>query len=199
MSAAATRLAEADRATRSAPSSASHQGRGVKVWDPFVRVFHWSLVTLFALAFLTSELSETAHIWIGYAILVLVGVRIAWGFVGTRHARFGDFVYRPAEVVAYVRDALTFRAKRYLGHNPAGGGMVVALILALLAVSGTGIMMTMDRFWGVKWIEEVHEAAAFATLALVGLHVAGVLFSSLAHRENLVRSMLTGRKRALDP
>ncbi len=194
MTTAVTSSAGAGRAMRSATVASAT----VKVWDPFVRVFHWSLVALFGLAFLTSELSETAHIWIGYAILALVGLRIVWGFIGTRHARFSDFVVRPSAVLAYVSDALHLRARRYLGHNPAGGAMVVALVVALLAVSGTGIMMTMDRFWGVKWIEEVHEAAAFSTLALVGLHVAGVIFSSLEHRESLVRAMLTGRKRAPD-
>ena len=198
MSGAATSPDEAGRAMRPATAASPDTGATVKVWDPFVRVFHWSLVVLFGLAFLTSEVSEKAHIWIGYAILALVGLRIVWGFIGSRHARFGDFVYRPSAVLAYLRDAVHLRAKRYLGHNPAGGAMVLALIAALLAVSGTGILMTLDRFWGVKWIEEVHEAAAFATLALVGLHVAGVLFSSLEHRENLVRSMLTGRKRAPD-
>lgn len=196
MSGATMSSDEAGRAMRPATAAGADAGATVKVWDPFVRVFHWSLVVLFGLAFLTSEVSEKAHIWIGYAILALVGLRIVWGFIGSRHARFSDFVYRPSTVLAYVRDAVRLRARRHLGHNPAGGAMVVALIAALLAVSGTGIMMTLDRFWGVKWIEEVHEAAAFATLALVGLHVAGVIFSSLEHRENLVRSMLTGRKRS---
>lgn len=186
---------EAGRAMRPAEVAAPAAASTVKVWDPFVRTFHWSLVALFAVAFVTSETSETLHFAAGYGVLALVLLRLAWGLIGTRHARFSDFVYRPALVIGYVRDAARFRAKRYLGHNPAGGAMVVALLVALLTVSGTGVMMTMDRFWGQKWIEVVHEGSADATLALVALHILGVIYSSLEHRENLVRSMITGRKR----
>lgn len=187
---------EAGRVTRSAEMPAPQAGATVKVWDLFVRIFHWSLVALFATAFVTSETSETLHIAAGYGVLILILLRALWGLVGSRHARFSDFVYRPAVVVSYLHDAARFRAKRYLGHNPAGGAMVIALLLALFTVSGTGVMMTMDRFWGQKWIEVIHDGSAFATLALVGLHVIGVIFSSIEHRENLVRSMFTGRKRA---
>lgn len=187
---------EADRVMRSAgidtPASASET---VKVWDVLVRIFHWSLVALFATAFITGEHSETIHIRAGYGVLALVGVRILWGFVGTRHARFTDFVYRPATVLGYMRDAALFRARRYLGHNPAGGAMVLALLASLVVTGASGVTMTLDSFWGQKWIEEIHEAAAHATLILIGLHVAGVVFSSLSHGENLVRSMITGRKR----
>lgn len=191
----APRAIEADRVARSAEIHAPSGDGTVQVWDPFVRVFHWSLVALFAAAFLTSEHSETVHIYAGYGVLGLVALRLVWGLIGTRHARFRDFVHRPSVVLAYMRDAARFRAKRYLGHNPAGGAMVVALLLALLATGATGHMMTLDRFWGQKWIEEVHEVAAHGTLALIALHIAGVVFSCIEHRENLVRSMVTGRKR----
>lgn len=167
----------------------------VRVWDPFVRVFHWTLVALFAAAFLTGDHFENAHIAIGYAILGLLAARVIWGFVGPRHARFSDFVRKPADVVAYLRDALAFRAKRYLGHNPAGGIMIIALLAALLGTGATGFMMTTDAFWDSKWVEEVHEALANATLGLVALHVIGVLFASFEHRENLIKAMFTGRKR----
>jgi cytochrome b len=87
------------------------------------------------------------------------------------------------------------RAKRYVGHNPAGGAMVLALLLMLLTICGSGVVMTMDRFWGVKWIETVHETATYATLGLIALHVAGVILASVEHKENLIKSMFTGRKR----
>jgi cytochrome b len=97
----------------------------------------------------------------------------------------------------YLRDALRFRAPRHLGHNPAGGAMIVALLTALAGTAATGFMMTTDAWWGAQWVEDLHEALANATLVLVGLHVVGVLFASIAHGENLVRAMITGRKRAL--
>jgi cytochrome b len=168
----------------------------VKVWDPLVRVFHWSLAALFAAAFATGDKVEWLHVRIGYAILVLVALRLVWGFVGPRHARFASFVRGPRAVLAYLRDMMTLRAPRYLGHNPAGGAMIVAL-LALLSVTGlTGYLMTTDLFWGSKALEEVHEAFANVTIAAVILHVLGVLVASFEHRENLVWAMFTGRKRA---
>lgn len=170
----------------------------VKVWDPFVRVFHWSLVALFIAAYATGEKWESAHIAIGYAIAGLLALRIIWGLVGSRHARFTDFVRGPRAVAAYLRDVVQLKAPRYLGHNPAGGAMIVALSLSLGFTCLTGYMMTMKAFWGAKWIEEVHEVFAHGTVGLIALHVLGVLASSLLHGENLVRSMFTGHKRALD-
>lgn len=170
----------------------------VRVWDPFVRVFHWSLVALFIAAYATGDESERAHVLIGYAVAALVGLRIVWGFIGSKHARFSDFVKPPAAVLTYVRDALSFKARRYLGHNPAGGVMILALLAALAGTCVTGYMMTTKAWWGSHALEEVHEAFANGMLVLIGLHVAGVLFASLEHGENLVRAMITGRKRAAD-
>lgn len=168
----------------------------VKVWDPFVRVFHWSLVALFAVAFLTGDDVEWLHLAAGYAIAGLVALRIVWGFIGPRHARFASFVRGPRAVLAYLRDAMRLRAARHLGHNPAGGAMVVALLVLIAGTAVTGHMMTTDAYWGAKWVEEVHEAFANALLGLVAVHVIGVLFASLEHRENLIKAMFTGRKRA---
>ena len=168
----------------------------VKVWDPLVRVFHWSLVVLFAAAFATGEHLERVHILVGYGVLGLIAFRIVWGLVGTRHARFSDFVCGPGAVMAYLRDMIAGHAKRYLGHNPAGAVMIVALLMMLTATGVSGYMLTTPTYWHVKWVEALHEVTANATLGLVGLHVAGVLMSSLMHRENLVLAMITGRKRA---
>jgi cytochrome b len=168
----------------------------MKVWDPFVRTFHWSLVALFAIAFVTQDSYELVHQSAGYAILALVALRIFWGFIGSEHARFRDFVYSPREVARFLFDSMTFRAKRYIGHNPAGGVMVIALLLMLLVVCVTGVMLIMDAFWGQKWVEEAHKCAVAIMLGLIGLHLVGILVASIEHGENLVRSMLTGRKRA---
>jgi cytochrome b len=168
----------------------------VKVWDPFVRVFHWSLVALFVIAYLTGDEIEKVHIAAGYAIAGLLALRIVWGFVGSRHARFRDFVRSPRAALHYMRDMLRLRARRYVGHNPAGGLMVVALIVMLAGTCVTGYLMTTDAYWGSEAMEEVHGALANATVALVALHVLGVLVASFEHRENLVKAMVTGRKRA---
>lgn len=150
----------------------------VKVWDPFVRSFHWSLVGLFALAYVTGDEVENVHIAAGYAIAALLTLRIIWGFIGPDYARLGNFVRSPRVVLAYMRDAALLRAPRYLGHNPAGGAMIVALIVTLIATCVTGYMMTTDAFWGSKWVEEVHEALANVTVGLITLHVIGVLVTS---------------------
>ncbi len=168
----------------------------VKVWDPFVRVFHWSLVALFALAYVTGDDVEKVHIAAGYAIAGLLTLRIVWGFVGSRHARFSDFVRSPREALCYLRDVVLLRARRYIGHNPAGGLMVIALILMLAGACVTGYLMTTDAYWGSKALEEVHELLANATLGLVVLHILGVVAASFEHRENLIKAMITGRKRA---
>lgn len=168
----------------------------VKIWDPFVRVFHWSLVASFAVAWLTAEDWKALHMWAGYAAGSLIALRLLWGLFGTRYARFSQFVRSPRAVAAYVRDIVSGREARYLGHNPAGGLMIVALIATMATVSVTGWMQTTDAYWGVEWVEELHEAVASLMLGLVGLHVLGVMVASLRHRENLIRAMLTGRKRS---
>jgi cytochrome b len=167
----------------------------VEVWDPLVRVFHWSLATLFMVAYATGDEVERVHIAAGYAIAGLIALRVVWGFVGPRHARFSNFVRSPRAVLAYLRDVALLRAPRYLGHNPAGGAMIIALLVMLAGTSITGYMMTTDAFWGAKWVEEVHEAFANLTVGLIVFHVLGVLISSFEHRENLVKSMITGQKR----
>ena len=168
----------------------------VRVWDRFVRTFHWSLVSLFALAFLTGDEMETVHEMAGYAIAALVAARIAWGFFGSRHAMFTDFVRPPREVAVFLKDMISGRAKRHLGHNPAGGMMILALIAMIGLICLSGFLMTTDTFWGVDWVEELHELAVWSALGLIALHLGGVIFASLEHKENLVKSMFTGKKRS---
>ena len=167
----------------------------VRIWDPFVRVFHWSLVASFALAWIAAEDVQILHIWAGYAAASLIALRLIWGVVGTRYARFGQFIRTPSAVAAYLRDIVTGREARYLGHNPAGGLMIIALIFAMAGVCLTGWMQISDAYRAARWIKDVHESLASVMLGLVGLHVLGVFMASLRHRENLVRAMVTGRKR----
>jgi cytochrome b len=112
----------------------------VKVWDPLVRTFHWSLVVLFTLAYVTGDDAETAHIWFGYIVLALLLLRVLWGLVGTQHARFSDFVYPVTAILSYTKDMLLGRARRYLGHNPLGGAMIMIMLVVLLLTCVTGIV-----------------------------------------------------------
>ncbi len=174
----------------------------IKVWDLFVRVFHWGLVVAFTVAYLTEEDLLDLHVVSGYTVLALVLLRILWGFIGTRHARFSDFVEPPAVIKTYLVDILLFRAKRYIGHNPTGGAMIVLMLVFLLLTTLTGIAAYYggaeqnNGEWTYELLEESHEFLANFTLLLVAIHIMGVIVESLLHRENLVRAMFTGRKRA---
>ncbi len=167
----------------------------VRVWDPLVRLFHWSLVLSFAVAWLSAHSWEDLHVWAGYAAGGLVIMRVVWGFVGTPYARFSQFVRPPGTVLAYLKAILKGSEERYVGHNPAGGAMIVALIAAMASTAFSGWLLTTDAFWGVKWAQHVHNYSAHGLLLLVGFHLAGVVLASYRHRENLVRAMISGMKR----
>jgi cytochrome b len=168
----------------------------VPVWDCFVRVFHWSLAALVLTEYLTTDDARTLHHLAGYAVLGLIGVRLVWGVIGSRHARFVSFVAGPRTVLAYLRALRQGTAPRHLGHNPAGGMMIVALLGLLIVVAGSGWLSETDVFYGVPWVDHLHHISAHLLLVLIGLHVCGVIVSSWLHRENLVLAMLTGRKSA---
>ena len=203
----------------------------VPVWDILVRLFHWSLVFTFVVAYASGEDESDLHIYTGYAVLSLICFRVIWGIIGTKYARFTNFVYSPFVVVGYIKSLLTKNPKHYLGHNPAGGYMVLALILSLFVVTlsglklyaveqgrgpfasdGSGIVIRSayangddigdkhkrngrnekdEEFW-----EEIHEAASNFTLLLIFLHISGVIASGRLHKENLVKAMITGRKKS---
>jgi cytochrome b len=170
----------------------------IAIWDPLVRAGHWLLAAAVLTAWLTRKGGGRWHEWAGYASLAVVGVRLIWGWCGTSNARFATFVRSPAETLRYARAVLTGQESRCLGHNPVGAWMIVALLANVALVGASGWLYTTDRFWGVEWVEELHAALADILLWLVALHVAGVLYASLHHRENLIAAMWHGRKRALD-
>lgn len=186
------------------------ENRQIKVWDPVVRIFHWTLVASFAISYLSAEESMWLHVNSGYLVLGLILFRVIWGFAGTSYARFSDFVYRPGIVIDYIKDIVKFRAKRYIGHNPAGGLMILLLLIFLVLTGLSGMMLYgaddgAGLFAGImsgmshdreEALEELHEFFANGTVVLVFIHVAGVVFESLLHKENLIRSMWNGYKRA---
>ncbi len=172
----------------------------VPVWGRFVRLFHWSLVATVAGAWLTTEGLRSLHEPIGWAMVVLLAMRVIWGFTGNdRAARFASFVRGRGAVLTYALDVLRQRAPRFLGHNPLGGWMVLALMLSLAAIALSGWLMTTDAFFGSEAMEDAHEALAEGLLGLVALHVAGVIYTGWHQHENLVRAMLSGRKRSPGP
>lgn len=113
--------------------------KGIRVWDPLVRIFHWSLVLAFTVAFLTGDEENITHIVAGYVVLGLISFRLVWGVIGTRHARFSDFVYSPATVIRYLKGLFSYKPEHYRGHNPAGGWMVILMLITLIIVSWTGL------------------------------------------------------------
>ena len=196
--------------------------RAVLVWDIAVRVFHWSLVVSFFVAWLSEDDFETLHVYAGYLVLGLISFRLVWGLVGSRYARFSSFVCGFDKVKAYLGSIIAGKPEHYLGHNPAGGLMIVIMLITLFAVSFSGLKtyategkgplaqaeITLvspayahdderrhgGKRPGHKFWEEVHELLANFMLLLVFVHVAGVVVSSLVHRENLVRAMVDGKK-----
>jgi cytochrome b len=170
----------------------------VRVWDPFVRLFHWCLVLSFAVAWLSANTWENVHSWAGYAAGSLILLRLAWGFIGTPYARFRHFVRSPRTIVAYLKAVATGSEARHIGHNPAGGAMIVALMLGMAATAITGWLLTTDAYWGDATMQHLHNWSAHGLILLVAVHLAGVALASFRHRENLVHAMIVGRKRAAD-
>lgn len=166
----------------------------ILIWDVPTRVFHWLLVGSFAGAYYTadSERYRDIHVMLGYILLGLIVFRISWGFLGTRYARFSSFMFKPSEVVAYLTALVNRKPAEYLGHNPAGSVAIWLLLLLGITSGVTGVMALKDI--GGDLVVEWHDWVSEGMLAIVAIHVLGVLVSSVMHRENLVRSMITGFK-----
>ena len=180
----------------------------IKIWDLPLRIFHWTLVSCFLIAYITEDDFMTVHSYAGYTIIALLLFRLIWGFIGSKHARFTDFVCSPATVIAYLKDVMSNKATRYMGHNPAGGAMVIALLVSLLLTTVTGLaafateeglgplvgLMDSTPNFIFDAAEDVHEFFANFTVVLIAFHIAGVVITGFAHKENLVRAMFTGYK-----
>ena len=199
-----------------------------QVWDPLIRIGHWTLVIAFFTAYLSGDDAFTLHKWAGYWVAGYVLFRIVWGIIGPRHARFANFVRGPRAVLGYLMGLATGKAADHTGHNPAGGAMVVALLLSLMITTSSGMalyaiedgrgplagLLAQQAITPIvslrgeddeehengeslagESLEGVHKASVYLTLTLIGLHLAGVVASSIAHKENLARAMVTGRKR----
>ena len=195
----------------------STQSAEVRVWDPFIRVSHWLLATAVLIDWFTDE-PRWMHVWLGYLAAILIVLRVLWGFIGPEHARFTSFVRGPGAVLSYLTGLMRFSSPRYLGHSPAGGAMIVALLVMVAVTAGTGMInLAQDEGTGpltsvIAKVErparvpgqrrpplvskQVHETIANITLVLIILHVCGVALASFAHKENLLIAMITGQKRA---
>ena len=208
-------------------TQADVEPKTVRVWDPLVRLFHWGVAIAFLTAWLSADEVQPVHEFAGYAIAGLVTCRLIWGLVGSRYARFSQFVKGPGPVLAYLRAMLHGSEKRYLGHNPVGAAMIVALLLTLSGTAFTGWLMAeparlamlpnIPQIIAPAWadgdeygegdagsenggpVKEVHETLANLLLLLAALHIGGVVLGSVRHRENLALAMLTGDKRAPGP
>jgi cytochrome b len=169
--------------------------RRIFVWDAPTRVFHWLQVLSFAFAYYTadSERLRNYHVALGYILLGLLVFRMAWGFWGTRYARFASFLYPPKEVIAYLSSMLRRKPDHFVGHNPAGGIAIMLLLLLGLATCITGVLSLQDD--ASDFVVNLHDLATDAMLVVIFLHLVGVSVNSLLNRENLVLSMFTGYKK----
>ena len=182
----------------------------VRVWDPLIRIFHWLLVAAFTIAYFTDDEDLLLpHVWAGYVVVGLLVFRFLWGFVGTAYARFSSFIYAPSTVVTFLWETFQGEPKRYLGHNPAGGWMIILLLALLTLLSVTGLVLYgADEHAGPlaglmagtggdveEVFEALHEFFANLTIFLVIIHVAGVVVESILNKENLVWAMVSGYKR----
>jgi len=181
-------LAEAGESASPGPHAET-----VHVWDGLVRLVHWSVAILFVANMTVLEEGEILHRYAGYAILTLVSLRLAWGVVGTAHARFSAFPPSVTEAAAHLRALLSGRETHHLSHNPLGALMAYALWALLIAIALSG-MATHTEILPGELGEEMHEILANLTLVLIVLHVAGVIFESWHSRQNLLRAMITGDK-----
>jgi cytochrome b len=210
-----------------------------RVWDLFVRVSHWSLVLLYVLAYATGDEKGPWHRYIGYAILMIVILRVFWGIAGTKHALFADFICSPGKAIGYLKDMAVGKAKHYIGHNPAAAWMILFLLSGSLFVCFSGLMVCVSKenpsdsvsdsisLVGTAYADDddrkghrgkherhgrnaklekeednerngvwsaLHEISALCMLFLIVVHMIGVAVSSKIHHENLVKSMITGKK-----
>ena len=160
----------------------------------FVRITHWTLVVAILLAYFSHGGLITLHRIAGYTVLALVVARVAWGFMGGTYARFANFVPSPTGLVHYFGLLLRHREPRTLGHNAAGGAMILLLLIMLVTISGTGWVLDSSAYRDYRPLHALHDGLSDVLMVLIALHIAGVLHASWRHKENLIASMITGRK-----
>lgn len=170
----------------------------VRLWDPVVRLFHLSIAGVFVANYFFNEAGDDWHVWLGYYAMGWLLVRLVWGFVGPRSARWADFWPTPTRLVAHARSLIGGRLEHRLGHSPIGALVMLLMLLAMFIAGLSGwAMEEVDALWGADWPLQVHEIAVDSLLVLVCLHIAAALFESFLLRDNLPLSMLTGRRRRL--
>jgi cytochrome b len=167
-----------------------------RVWDRFVRFFHWSLVSCVLVNFFLVDDGETLHQWVGYLASGLIVARIVWGFVGSGHARFASFFPTPARLRSHLAALRSRRSDVHLGHNPLGAVMMLALMALVLALGLSGFLQTTDAFWGEAWLQELHAVLASALIGLATVHAAAAIIIGRLEGVSLVGAMITGVKRA---
>lgn len=166
----------------------------VRVWDPFVRLFHWSLVLCVLLNLFVLEEGDLPHQWTGYAACLLVLLRLVWGFIGSPYARFREFFPTPARLKAHISSMASGKMPQHLGHNPVGALMMLFLLVLVLSLGLTGWLQTTDMFWGDEWLEEIHELLSNALLVAAGVHALSALIMGRIERVGLIRAMISGVK-----
>ncbi len=165
----------------------------IKVWDPFVRLFHWSVAVLFLANYWLIE-SGSVHDWVGYTLAALVVMRLVWGVIGSPYARFDNFFPTPRRVRIYLSRLVNDQPTMVVGHNPIGSLMILMLLSLLITLSISGWMTGLDMFWGVDWVEILHETVADITQIFVVVHVAAIFTADLWRKEGLLKAMVTGWK-----
>lgn len=173
--------------------------RSVKLWDPLVRLFHWSIAGIFIANYFFNEAGDSWHQWLGYIAVLWLVVRFFWGFYGSGAARWADFFPTRARLKSHIEALITGKNYHRMGHSPLGGLVMIFMMLCILCLGVTGFMMAeIDYFWGEDWIENVHSWIANALLTLVIIHIVAALFESYRLKENLALSMITGQRQRRD-
>ncbi|MEN3349987.1 MAG: hypothetical protein V7632_3622 [Bradyrhizobium sp.] len=190
-------MSEAVQGLRDASTATPAQrtvARTVQVWDLPLRLWHWALAVLVLIAWVTPSTYDRLHRLAGYSVIALLAFRLVWGFAGTRYSRFSKLGVRLRAAPRYIWNLRRGITGRYIGLNPAGTIMLVALLLALAVSTITGAMSVTVTFFGIWWVEDTHAWASDAVIILAGLHVLGVVVMAILQRQNLVRAMFSGRK-----
>lgn len=171
----------------------------VKLWDPLIRLFHWSVAAIVVANYFLNEEGDDWHQWLGYIAIAWLTVRFFWGFFGTGAARWSDFFPTRANLTAHIGALVRGEHYHRMGHSPLGGLVMILMMLCILSLGITGFMMEeIDYFWGEDWVENVHSWIANSLIALVAIHIAAAVFESYRLKENLPLSMITGKRRKIE-